>query len=102
MTVDVWVGLGVDTTEETCWLTIGDWHLDPQGERGDVAVGVWEGLDVYMELTVEDWVCWFTNGDWHLEPQGGERGEVVEVWGGLKPGMEAMLEDWVFWLIIGD
>lgn len=39
------------------WLTIGDWHLDPQGgEHGDVAVNVWEGLDVVVEVTVENWI----------------------------------------------
>lgn len=54
----------------------------------------WDGLGVYMEVAVEDWVYWFTTGDWHLEPQGGERGEVVfEVWQGLNSGMEEILDD---------
>lgn len=59
-------------------------------------VEVWEGLDVYMEVTVEVWACWLTKGDWHLEPQGGEIGEVVEeVWKGRKPEVEEMAA-WVF------
>lgn len=34
------------------WMIAGEWHLDPQGgERGDV--GVWEGLDVEMEVLEE-------------------------------------------------
>lgn len=34
MAVYVWVGLDVEmeTRLEVFWLTIGDWHLDPQGE----------------------------------------------------------------------
>lgn len=101
--MDDWVGLDVDRemTAEVFWLVIGDWHLDPQGgEHGDVAVEVCDGLDIYRELTVEDWGSWFTAGDWHLEFQGGDRGEAV--WKGLKLGKEEILEDRVFWPTIGD
>lgn len=56
--MDDWDGLDEGTKEMeedwVFWLTIGDWHLDPQGERGDVAVDVWEGLGVDVEVTVED------------------------------------------------
>lgn len=39
------------------WLTIGDWHLEPQGgEHGEMAVDVCEGLDVEVEVTVENWI----------------------------------------------
>ena len=54
--VIVWEGLG-ETTVEVFWLTIGDWHLDPQGgERGEVAADICEGLTVVVELTVENWI----------------------------------------------
>lgn len=80
-------------TVEIFWLTIGDWHLDPQG--GAVVEEVWEGLNVGTEEILEDWVFWLTIGDWHLEPQGEGCGDVaVVLWEGLD--VEA------FWLTNGD
>lgn len=54
------------------WERAGDWHLELQGEKGEVPVGL-DGLDVDT--------AWFIIGDWLLDPQGGDTGEV---WAGFK------------------
>lgn len=83
---------------EVFWLTIGDWHLDPQGE---VVLEVWGGLDAETEETVEEWAFWLTIGDWHLDPQGGQGGDVaVAFWEGLNAEEEMTVE--ALWLTIGD
>lgn len=96
MTVDVWVGLGMESGLPMSLLGIGELNLDPQrGACGDVVADVCDGLVVYMEVTVYGLVCWLAIGDWHLEL-------VIGVWEGLKLGMVEMLESWLLWFTIGD
>lgn len=64
MVDDDWFGLDVETgiTVEVFWLTIGDWHLEPQGgDTGNVVVDVGFSLVVEMETAMA--VFWLVIGD---------------------------------------
>lgn len=51
------------------WLTIGDWHLEPQGgERGEAAANVCDVLGVVVDVRVDNRIVGLVIGDWHLVP----------------------------------